>query len=135
MGRAEYNVMSSSEISAEDALHNTFFYFAEGLNVMASDAAKQRDSVGGVHVAWELQNDVRDFGEAVLSCAGPFLTESERTDIASLLDKIKKLPSDALRSDDEALNHPQWEALRNEAAHLLTQLARPITENQAFFKK
>jgi hypothetical protein len=127
--------MSSSDLSPVEALHNTFFYFAEGLNVMASDAAKQRQSVGGAHVAWELQSDVRDHGEAVLRCAGSFLTQTERTDIVSLLDKVKKLPSDALDSDAEALDHPEWEVLRSEAAHLLARLARPIAENQAFFKK
>ncbi|RYG14864.1 MAG: hypothetical protein EON92_00265 [Burkholderiales bacterium] len=127
--------MSTNKISAVEALHNTFFYFAEGLTVMASDATKQRELIGGAHVAWELQNDVKDFGETLLNCAGPFFLQSERTGIVSLLDKIKKLPPDALRSDDKALIHPQWEALRIEAAHLLLQLARPIVENQAFFNK
>lgn len=127
--------MSSSDLSPADALHNTFFYFAEGLTVMASDAGKQKEAIGGAHVAWELQNDVRDFGEAVLRCAGTFLTQSEQTDISLLLQSIKKLPSDAMRSGDEALNHPAWEALRSEAMYLLARLARPIAENQAFFKR
>ncbi len=126
--------MNSSDLSAAEALQNTFFYFAEGLNVMASDIAVQKGAIGGEHVAWELQNDVRDFGEAVLTCAGPFLTESERLGIVSLLNKIKQLPPDALRSDDLALDHPDWRALRIEAAKLLARLARPIAENHAFFK-
>jgi len=127
--------MSSSDLSPVEALHNTFFYFTEGLNVMASDAAKQRESVGGAHVAWELKNDVLDHGDAVLNCAGSFLAQEERTDIVSLLEKVKKLPSGALGSDAEALHHPAWEVLRSEAARLLAGLARPIAENQAFFKK
>ena len=102
---------------------------------MASCAAQQEESVGGLHVAWELQNEVLDHGEAVLNCAGFYFQHQERADIVSLLDKVKKLPSGALGSDTEALHHPEWEVLRNEAARLLERLARPIAENQAFFKK
>jgi hypothetical protein len=125
--------MSESDLSPLEAFHNTFFYFVEGVNVLASDAAKQRQSVGGSHVAWELQNDVRDHGEAVLRCAGAFLAESERANIASLLSKVGNLSADALRSSEDALDHPEWEGLRREARHLLNELARPIAENRAFF--
>ena len=127
--------MNSDDLSAVESLHNTFFYFAEGLNVMASNAAMQRESIGGPHVAWELQNDVLDHGEAVLSCAGSFLGQEERADIVSLLDKVKKLSVGALGSDAKALDHPEWEVLRSEATRLLVRLSRPIAENRAFFQK
>lgn len=126
--------MSSSDLSAVEAIHTNFFYFAEGLNLMASDAPRQRAAVGGDHVAWELQNDVRDFGEAVLRNPGPFIADSDRAEIASLLTRIGTLPADALRSGDEALDHPEWEVLRGDAKRLLARLARPIAENLAFFK-
>lgn len=125
--------MNESDLSPLEAFHNTFFYFVEGLNVLASDAATQRQSVGGSYVAWELQNDVRDHGEAVLRCAGTLLAESERANIASLLSKVNNLPADALRSSEDALDHPAWDGLRSEAKHLLGMLARPIAENRAFF--
>lgn len=126
-------MMSENELSLIEALHNTFFYFVEGLGVMALDATKQKEQVGGAHAAWELQNDVLDSGETVLRCAGPFLSQSERMDVVSLLSKIRTLPPDALRSSDEALDHPAWEDLRREAAHLLARLGKPIAENLSFF--
>lgn len=127
--------MSEHDLPPLEAFHNTFFYFVEGVNVLASDAVEQRRAIGGPHAAWELQSDVRDSGEAVLRCAGSFLTEAGRSEIASLLNKIANLSIDALRSSDDALDHQDWEHLRSEARHLLEHLARPIADNLAFFSK
>jgi hypothetical protein len=122
----------SGNLSPLEGFHNTL-YFVEGVNVLAWDASSQRQSVGDPHVAWELQNDVRDHGEAVLRCAGPFLAESERANIALLLSKLGNLSTDSLRSSEGALDRPEWEGLRHEARYLLDALAGPIAANLAFF--
>ena len=127
--------MSENSLSTVEAFHNGFFYFVESLSTMALDAAKQCEAMAGVNAAWELQNDVLDHGKAVLNCAGSFLAQEERAGIVALLAKVEKLSSAAIGSDAEALHHPEWDALRNEAARLLIRLARSIAENQAFFEK
>jgi len=126
--------MNQIDLSAAEAFHNTFFYFLEGLGVMASDAASQRQSIGGAHVAWELHNDVLENGEAVLRYPSPFLQEDERSGVVALLDKMRRLPPDALASSEQALEHPDWQILRREAARLLERLARCISVNRAFLE-
>ena len=125
-------LMSKNYISPLESFHNTFFYFIKGVNALTWSSEEQMHWTGGFHAAWEIQYDVCLDGEVVLKCAGSFLTESERANIASLLCKVKSLSPDALLDSEDALNHPQWKELRRDARNLLDHLARPIAENITF---
>ena len=120
--------MNENHISLLEAFHNTFTFFIQELDILTWSDAKQ----GELGDRWEIQQEVYNDGEYVLKNSGSFLMESERAEILSLLNKISNLPSDALWTNEGAMNHPQWEELRHDARDLLKHLARPIAAHIAW---
>jgi len=127
--------MNANEISLLEAFHNTFFNFTEDLKKLTWDASEIWQWANFPYIAGDLQYSILNGGEYVLRCAGEFLNKSDRTNITLFLDKVASLPDDALRANEDALDHPRWKELRRDARDLLEQLERPITENRAFFAK
>jgi hypothetical protein len=128
--------MNNDALSDDEAFHNSFFYFAEALEVMSLDAAKQCEVMKNFNVAWEIQHDVLDMGIAIQQWPGSYLTQTEKDEIGALVATASALSPAALSSaNEDAMKHPAWEELRRGATQLLKKLERPLQRNREFFAK
>jgi hypothetical protein len=87
-------------------------------------------------VAWEIQHDVLDNGQAVRNSAlaPSIITPEMRRHIDGLLARVQALPVEALSEEaTEAMEHPAWSELRANARELLDELHVPLQINRGFF--
>lgn len=127
--------MDDQPLSDDESFHNEFFYFIKAVEVLSMDAAAQREVMNNFNVAWEVQHDALDGGTALISRAGNYLSEAEKSEIAKLLEQLSELPKASLGGDhDEAMSHSAWMEIRCTADRLSARLSDAVRRNHEFFK-
>ncbi|MFL9889236.1 hypothetical protein PQR66_39905 [Paraburkholderia agricolaris] len=116
--------MSVDDISSQDDDWSTsVMYFRDAMQSLSLDVEGQIAAIGGPNAAWELRQDVIDFGSALIESSNGRLDEEVERTIHVLVETLQQLPEAAYQGDAaKALNHPQWDSVRRLAATLLTRI-------------
>lgn len=125
-------------MSEREAFEHAYYYFAQALEVLASDPKTQCEKGGNYNVAWELKNDVS--AGARLFDLPKRLSEAQKKEILGLVAALDAIPSEVLRSATtvadnlRAMNHPCWVPLRERARNLIKLLEPARKKNEEYFK-
>ncbi|MFC5497338.1 hypothetical protein ACFPOE_07325 [Caenimonas terrae] len=92
-------------LSPEEVFHNCFYYSVEFLAVIAEGMSHEVGSEDGENAAWQLHQDILDFGHGVVSAAASHLEDQQRAAVELFLAEVKSLPSEALSGTD-AMSDP-----------------------------
>jgi hypothetical protein len=107
---------------------NGYHYFLKALDNLCRDADAQCEVMGYFNVAWELRDDARSSGKAVLALASGRLSGGQKGAVSHLLASLDALPDSVVDVDNvkdehlRAMRSPFWASVREEARHLRVSL-------------
>jgi len=134
-------IEEAEEITEEESHRTGFFYFVEALRILSLDADRQCEAMGNFNTPWEICDDI--YGGKYIDHPTIGLSKEHNKAIASLLSGLEKLPEDAIVSPGldmeshagciQAMRHPAWEPMRQEASRLIEILEPVIRKNHEYF--
>jgi hypothetical protein len=133
----------SDAITQEDAdRHNFWVVYRTALNALAGDPESACEAMGNHNAPWEIQHDIMDYADLSDSEALA-LGEDQRTGIFLLDEGLRQLPADAIAPAGalmtsregclQAMCHPAWEPLRQQAVHLAALLEPAFDRTKNYF--
>jgi len=126
------------EMSDEEVFENSYFYFVDSLQALASPPEVACERYGHFNVAWEIKDDV---SRGVYLAESPVsrLSARQAAAIKELADELSRLPENVIRFTKviekslENMRHPAWVPIRAKAARLVEGLRQVTETNKKYF--